>query len=360
MHHQQAADALLALALGGIDDAIARVDGAGVDAQEGEAPHVGVAHHLEGKRGKGRRRVGRTLHLVAAVVHALGGRHVERRRHEVHDGVQQRLHALVLERRAAEHGCHVDGQHRGADGLLDHVRRDVVALEVGLGQLVIAVGKGLDELLAGHLGVGGHGLRDGAHLHLGAQVVLVGGGVHLDQVDDARELRLGADGQLDGHGLGAQAVDHGLHGGVEVGADAVHLVDVGDARHAVAVGLAPHGLGLRLHAGHRVEHGHGAVEHAQRALHLDREVHVAGGVDDVDAVVAPEAGGGGGGDGDAALLLLLHPVHGGGALVHLADAVGATGVVEDALGRGGLARIDVGHDPDVPGALERDLLRLRH
>jgi hypothetical protein len=40
--------------------------------------------------------------------------------------------------------------------------------------------------------------------------------------------------------------------------------------------------------------------------------------------------------------------------VDLADLVGTAGVVEDPLGRRGLARIDVGHDPDVPNAIERD------
>ena len=73
----------------------------------------------------------------------------------------------------------------------------------------------------------------------------------------------------------------------EVGAEAVHLVDEAHARDAVLVGLAPDGLGLRLHAGDAVEHRDGAVEDAQRALDLDGEVDVAGGVDDVDAVVAP-------------------------------------------------------------------------
>ena len=85
----------------------------------------------------------------------------------------------------------------------------------------------------------------------------------------------------------------------------------------------------------------------KRALHLDGEVDVAGGVDDVDAGAVPLAGGGGAGDGDAPLLLLGHPVHGGGALVDLTDLVVDAGVEEDALGRGGLARVDVGHDPDV-------------
>ena len=55
----------------------------------------------------------------------------------------------------------------------------------------------------------------------------------------------------------------------------------------VAVGLAPDRLGLRLDAGDRIEDGDRAVEHAQAALDLDREVHVPGRVDDVDPVAAP-------------------------------------------------------------------------
>src|SRR5665213_707386 len=51
----------------------------------------------------------------------------------------------------------------------------------------------------------------------------------------------------------------------------------------------------------------------------------------------------------ARALLLDHPVHGGRALVDLTDLVVLAGVVEDPLGGGGLARVDVGHDPDVAG-----------
>ena len=82
--------------------------------------------------------------------------------------------------------------------------------------------------------------------------------------------------------LGVEAVLDHVDGAEEVGADAVHLVDEADAGDAVLVGLAPDRLGLRLDAGHGVEHGDGAVEHAQRALDLDGEVDVAGRVDDVD------------------------------------------------------------------------------
>ena len=69
----------------------------------------------------------------------------------------------------------------------------------------------------------------------------------------------------------------------------------------------------------------------------------------------PRSGRRGGRDRDAALLLLLHPVHRRGALVDLADLVGAARVVEDALGRRRLSGVDVRHDPDVAGLLEREL-----
>src|SRR5207247_11311103 len=142
------------------------------------------------------------------------------------------------------------------------------------------------------------------------------------------------------------------HDPVEGRPDAVRLVDEGHARHPVAVGLPPDRLGLRLDAAHAAEDGDRAVEHAEAPLDLDGEVDVPGRVDDVHAVLAPEAGGRGRGDGDPAFLLLHHPVHHRGALVHLADLVADARVVEDALGRGGLAGIDVRHDADVARLLE--------
>ena len=66
-------------------------------------------------------------------------------------------------------------------------------------------------------------------------------------------------------------------------ADAVHLIDETDARHAVLVGLTPHSLRLRLDAGDSVEHDDATVKHAQRALDFNGEVDVPRRVDDVDA-----------------------------------------------------------------------------
>ena len=80
-----------------------------------------------------------------------------------------------------------------------------------------------------------------------------------------------------------------------------------------------------------------------------------GRVDDVDAVIAPEAGGRGRCDGDAAFLFLLHEVHGGGAVMDFADLMRAAGVIEDALGRGGLAGIDMRGNADISVTIERGL-----
>ena len=158
-----------------------------------------------------------------------------------------------------------------------------------------------------------------------------------------------------GHGVGAEAVLDHADAAPEVGAGPVELVDEADPRHAVAVGLAPDRLGLGLHAGHAVEHDDRAIEDAQAALHLDGEVHVPGRIDNVDAMIVPEAGGCRGSDRDAALLLLGHPVHGGRALMDLAELVDLLRVEEDPLGDGGLARIDMGDDSDVPRSCERNV-----
>ena len=83
------------------------------------------------------------------------------------------------------------------------------------------------------------------------------------------------------------------------------------------------------------------------------EVHVAGRIDDVDPVLAPETGGRRRRDRNPALLLLFHPVHDGGAFVHFTDLVGDAGVEQDPFRRRRLPGIDVGHDADVARLAER-------
>ncbi len=366
MHLEQAADALVLL-LGRVVDRRAGCQDAGVDANERELTDERVGHDLEAERGK-RRVVPRRARFdrVGALrrIETLDCRHIHRRRQIVDNRVEQRLHALVLECRTADHRherrfrffalC----MHRRVDALaqrgLDLFFGNLLAVEVLLEDLVVRLADLLDQLLAVVLRLFEHvagNLTDdvvGAH-----RLVLVGDRLHLDEIDHADELVFGADGQLNRNRIATELGDDLLERPLEVRADAVHLVDEADARDAVLVGLTPHRLRLRLDAGDRVEHRDRTVEHAQRPLDFGGEVDVSRRIDDVDAVIAPEARRRGRRNGDAAFLLLFHPVHDGRALVDLTNLVGDARVEQDPFRGGGLAGIDVGHDADVARSIER-------
>ena len=353
VHLEDAADALL-LVRRRVVDGRAGVELAGVDAEVRELADERIAHHLEGEGGErcGQRGLAR-LGLARARDGALDRRDVERARQVRDHGVEHLLDALVLERGAAEQRRDRQVERGGADRGDEVSVVDRLILEERHHDVLVVVRDGLDERVAGQLGLGqqvalGVGLAPGKAL----LVLIERDGLHADEIDDALEVLLGTDRDLDRHRVGAEAVDDRRAHVLEVGANAVHLVDERDARHGVLIGLTPHGLGLRLDAGDRVEHGDGAIEHAQGALHLDGEVHVPGCIDDVDAMTAPQRRRGRRGDRDAALLLLDHPVHRRATLVDLAQLVGAARVEEDALGDGRLARVNVGHDADVPVQVE--------
>src|SRR6266542_3832457 len=175
--------------------------------------------------------------------------------------------------------------------------------------------------------------------------------LHRDEIDDADELVLEADGELHQHRVVLELLAELILHAERVRAGPVALVDEREARHLVAPHLAVDGERLALDAGDRAEHQDRAVQDAQRPLDLDREVDVAGGVDDVEVEPLPLAVRRGGGDGDAALALELHRVHLGADAVlalHLVDGVDPVRVEQDPLGQRGLPAVDVGRDPDVP------------
>ena len=65
-----------------------------------------------------------------------------------------------------------------------------------------------------------------------------------------------------------------LQGPAGVGACAVKLVDEGKKGDIVALHLPVHRHGLALHASHCTQHQHRSVQHSQRTLHLNGEVHM--------------------------------------------------------------------------------------
>jgi hypothetical protein len=105
-------------------------------------------------------------------------------------------------------------------------------------------------------------------------------------------------------------------------------------------------------SGDSVEHHDGAVQNAQATIDLDGEIDVPRGIDEIDFLVAPERGHGRALNRDAAFLFLLQIIGGRRGLqilgvVNIDDGVLTPRVIQDALGRRGLAGVDVSDDADI-------------
>lgn len=176
---------------------------------------------------------------------------------------------------------------------------------------------------------------------------------------------------VDGVDVGEDAVQArvGLGGGeVELGDEAVELVEDEAGAEALEEGLAQRGVGLDVDALDGVDEDERRVGEARGGGDLGAEVDVARGVDEVDPVrggavaVAEEHGGRLHGDGPALLLV---------EVVHEAEAAGEPGV-EQAVAAGGdevvrqrgLPVVDVRQDArvaDAPGVRrQRRALCRRH
>ncbi len=331
----------------------ALVEDAGIDAEIRQVT-VGIGRDLEGQRAERFGVGGLAGDLVArfriASDDLLG---FQRRGHVFDHRIEQRLNALVLEGRTAEHRQHRAFDRRPAQRRLHAIDRQLLAVEEDLEQLVVLFGDRLNEVLAPLQRELAQLALDLFFGHRRAEVVGVDDLLHREQIDDALKLIFGADRHLNRYGAGAEALANLFDHVEEVGADAVHLVDEDDARNFIFVRLTPDGLRLGLHRGHRVEERDQAVEHAQRALDLDGEIDVPRRVDDVDARIPPGRGGRGRGDRNAAFLFLNHPVHRRRAVVHFTHLVHASGKEEDTFGTGRLAGINVRGNADIPRAFER-------
>ncbi len=231
-----------------------------------------------------------------------------------------------------------------ADQILGHGKLFDQPLE----DLLIVIGEFFEQGRTGCPGLLGEPVRHGLDVLL---IAFVQDRLHRHEVHYAEVLLPFINGDLKRDRVGVEDLVHHGHALGRVRAGPVHLVDKGDPGHLIAIGLIPDRLALGLYPGNGAEEGHHSVEHAQGTLHLESEIDVPRGVDDVDPVVPPRTRDGGRGDGYSPLLLLSHEVHGGLAIVDFAHAVGGPGVEEHALGHRSLARVDVGGDSDVPDSI---------
>ncbi len=209
----------------------------------------------------------------------------------VADRVQDRPDAEVAQGRTAEHGYEPPGERRLTDGAPERVGRDGRVAEVKVREPVDGFRRALNQPVPGRCGG-----RGGCHRNLPGFLLTAPGSriehdpLHREQVDHAVEPVFQAVRQVYERGPGPETLLDISEHPLGFRPRPIELVDEGDARHAVAVRLMPHGLALRLHTFDPGEDHDRSVEHPEAALHLGREVDVAGGVDQVDLVVVPEEG----------------------------------------------------------------------
>mmetsp|Transcript_32233 Transcript_32233/g.108546 ORF Transcript_32233/g.108546 Transcript_32233/m.108546 type:complete len:262 (+) Transcript_32233:1282-2067(+) len=195
--------------------------------------------------------------------------HVQRRRRALvrgrqvrHDAVQQRLHAFIFVRGTHEHGHELARNRRLADGHLQHLGRDGLALEVELRDVVVRLGEALDELGALLFYLGLELVRNVAIHNDLALGPVKGDAAHVHNVHDALVCALQAHGDL--HRSSVQRhllADHADHA-PRVRACAVQLVHKRHARHLVPLHLPVDGETLALHAGDAAQDEHASVEDA--------------------------------------------------------------------------------------------------
>ena len=141
---------------------------------------------------------------------------------------------------------------------------------------------------------------------------------------------------------------------VGVGARQIYLVENGNDFVVVIEGHIDVGEGLRLHALGGVHHEQRAFAGRKRTGDFVAEVHVSGGVDEVQNVLGAVLVGVGNAhglrlDGDASFAFQIHFVE-----VLVAGFAGAhhAGVFQNAVGKGGLAVIDMGDDAEITDFVE--------
>ena len=211
---------------------------------------------------------------------------LDRRGQVVDDRVEQPVGAQVLGRDAAGHREDVAAVGALLERVHDLLVRDLLALEVALHQRVGVLRHLVHQLLAVLLGQLRHVVGDRALLAVLAPGAGVLVGLHVDEVDQAAHLVLGADRDLGRHDVRAEGGLQRVERAEEVGPLAVEHVHVDQARHAELGGARPQPLRRDLDAHHGVDHEDGRLAHAQRAERVGDERGLAGRVDQVDLDVA--------------------------------------------------------------------------
>ena len=312
------------------------------------------------------------VNRIAVQISSMRVLDIRRSRHEVNHCIQQLLDTDILMCRAAYNRERTALAGCLAERLLQIFHRGLVALEILLHQIVVQIADLLHHLGVIRLCVVFQIIRDIDLRHVLTVRSAVQIALHLKEVNDTLELVLCSDRKLHHDGIFLQLIADLIDCVQIVCSDNIHLIDERDTRNIESVCLMPDIFRLRFHTFLGREDADSAVKHTQRALDFYREIHVAGGINDINAVLRlavvtlavhlmlPVAGGSRRCNGDTTLLLLGHIVHGSSSFVCLTNLVVNTGKEQDSLCQSGLAGINMCHNTDVPGSFQGIFSLLSH
>ena len=288
----------------------------------------------------------------------LDGRAVGRCRTDLADELGQAVDPDELGGRAADDREHRGLGHAFGEGVLELLGLDLLALEISLHQRVVGDDDALDQVVVHLVFEVGHVVGDLALGGLAAAAFVEEGGV-AEQIGDAMEGRLLADGQLERRHADAEFLAQLVERALERRPLAVELVEVDHAGHAELGRYPPRRLGLHLDALHGADDEHRQVGDAQGGVEVADEVGVAGNVEHVDLVTLVLEGRQSERQRDPPLDLLGIEVSGGRAVLDAAMPVDGARAEQHRFGEAGLACSSVPDECDVADLGRRETLHKR-
>ena len=273
----------------------------------------------------------------------------QRRRQVTDHRVQQRLDTLVFVGRPKENGGQLLAEHRLANNAIDELQGKGLFGQQKLHHLVAIHRHRFQQMLAGGFDLLDHVGRDRLAADRFAVITVEIQGFFAEQVDNALEIMLEANGKLHQYGVAAELAAELFNHFLGVAAGAVHLVDERQTGNAIAPHLPVNRQRLGLHPTYGAKNEDRPIQDAEASFDFDSEVDVARRVDEVDVVAVPLDRGRGAGDRDATLPLQVHVVHrgAGAAALDFLHAVDTAGIVQHPLAESGLPGIDVGRNANV-------------
>jgi hypothetical protein len=317
LEDEQLTDALLSPGAR-IDEVGVGLDLARQDAEHVDPPGERVGDRLEDERGR------------AVRGHLELERLLGRRGNPLDEEVEQPGGAEVLGGGAAPDREEHVGHHGVLKGRRELVPRDLALVEVALHERFVGLDDRVDELLAVVRGLGSDLVRDLDRISLlpafGREI-----GLHVKEVDDALEVVLMADRDVDRDAAVGELGAKLLENRQEVRALAVGHVHEHEAREAELLAAGPEPVRLHFDAVDAVQDEERSLDHAQRRERVRLEARIAWRVDEIDLPVLPFDVAERGGQGHLALLLVLVPVGDRRALLDRAEPVRGASLKEECL-----------------------------